>query len=234
MWSSFDKINVDFSESVLLLCCRTWRRRPRPARKANRSPHLRTLRRAKCLESCLSFTLLLSLPLYLPPLTLDNLGLMDTPALLPLLLLPPPPLLYPNYTKGRMDVSLPPHLLPSPTWRPFPLRFATFALTLLCHRGRMDITSIHWSPSVLPYSSPLFTNAKRSSEAAIPLCDQGRRCRPSPATARPDDEHWPASVTERVNTGDLRLGRGWSRALLWDPLLKRFTARGLAQDNPRG
>lgn len=120
MWSSFDKINVDFSESVLLLCCRTWRRRPRPARKANRSPHLRTLRRAKCLESCLSFTLLLSLPLYLPPLTLDNLGLMDTPALLPLLLLPPPPLLYPNYTKGRMDVSLPPHLLPSPTWRPFP------------------------------------------------------------------------------------------------------------------
>lgn len=82
---------------------------------------------------------LLSLSLHLPPLTLDNLGLMDTPALLPLLLTTPPPLFYPNCTKGRMDISLP----PLPSWRLFPLHFA---LTLLCHRGRMDITSIHWSP----------------------------------------------------------------------------------------
>lgn len=96
-------------------------------------------------ESLLSFTLL-SPPLYLPPFTLDNLGLMDTPALLPLLLLPHLPFSTQTIPKGEwtsLFLPLPPSLPPR---RLFPLQFATFALTLLCHRGRMDITSIHWSP----------------------------------------------------------------------------------------
>lgn len=91
-----------------------------------------------------------SLPLHLPPLTLDNLGLMDAPALLSL---PPLPLLN---TKGRKDVSLPLPLPPPPPNTPLPQRENGYYLYSLV-------------PSVLPSSSPhFFTNAKRSSEPPHP------------------------------------------------------------------
>lgn len=62
------------------LALRTYMTRPRPARKAKWSPHLRTLRRAKRLKPRLSSSCFL--PSVPPSITLDNLGLMDTPTFL--------------------------------------------------------------------------------------------------------------------------------------------------------
>ena len=225
-------IGNDFMLSVFLR--RTWRRRPHPPRRANWSPRLRTLRRVKRVglshfsPSSLPPSLPPSLSLYLPPLTPDNLGLMDTSALLPLLFLTPPLLPHPNLStpKGEwtslfFPLSLPPWRLSPPPPPPSTLQFVPFALTLLCHRGRMDITSIHWSPPC--FLPVLHTFSLMPREALNPGCnplrDQGQRCQPSPATARPDRRPWPASVTKRVNTGDLRSGRGWSRTLLWGRFL---------------
>ena len=73
--------------------------------------------------------------------------------------------------------------------------------------------------------STLFTNAKRSSEPGLqspPWPGATPSAEPGPP-ARPDHKPWPASVTKRVNTGDLRLGRGWSRSLLWDRFLELLT-----------
>lgn len=62
------------------LARRTYMTRPRPARKAKWSPHLRTLRRAKRLTPRLSSSCFL--PSVPPSISLDNLGLMDTPTFL--------------------------------------------------------------------------------------------------------------------------------------------------------
>ncbi|MEQ2158589.1 hypothetical protein GOODEAATRI_013825 [Goodea atripinnis] len=78
------------------------------------------------------------------------------------------------------------------------------------HRGRMDITSVHWSPPC--FLPVLHIFAKRSAKPKLWSClgPGGRRRQLSPATARPEPKPRPASVTKRV----LRLGPGWSQTLL--------------------
>lgn len=85
--------------------CRTWKRRPRPVRRASWSPRLRILRRVRS-TGLISFPSFTSSPSAPPPLTLDHLGLTDKPA---------PPFLLPfSPTEGEWILPLPPTPPPTP------------------------------------------------------------------------------------------------------------------------
>lgn len=97
----------------------------------------------------------------------------------------PPHLFYPNSSKSKGEWTFPSMMAaPTPPW------------TLLCHRGRMDITSVHWSPPC--FLPVLQTFAKRSAEPMLPFpsAASGGRCQLNPAATRPDHRPWPASVTQ--------------------------------------
>lgn len=136
-------------------------------------------------------SLSVSLPLHLPPLTLNNLGLMETPSFPPGPLSPPPSLLV--NTKGRIGyLSTPPSL-------------TAVSLSVCPNTPRPQRENGYYLyslvPSVLPSSSPqLSLMPRESSDSRLqsPSVTRGGAV----STARPDAKHWPASVTKRVNTGD--------------------------------
>lgn len=126
------------------------------------------------------FHLPVLLPLYLLPLTLDDLGLMDTAALLLLLL---DFFFQPFKTKGRMDVSLADCCFLS--------QFATFTQTLPSATGGEWILPLFSGPLHASFQSATFCQEKHQTQAL----GGGQRWQLSPATARPEHTPQSASVT---------------------------------------
>lgn len=139
-------------------------------------------------------------PLPLPPFPLcpDNLGLMDPPVLLPLLLISPPPSLFTQTRqyqreKGRLSPPTLPPPLPS-SLPPSPQHSSAtegeWILPLFTGPPPCFLPLLHTFP-LMPREA--------LDPGCNPLCDQGvvPSAQPSPATARPDQT--------RPDTSDLHL-----------------------------